>query len=64
MRERWFALITQRAIRRGSFKNVRQLIQQIDDFVTHCNSESRPFTWTATADSILQKISRVCSIIN
>jgi transposase len=62
--ERWFALITQRAIRRGSFKNVRQLIQQIADFVTHYNSKSRPFIWTATADSILEKISRICSIIN
>jgi transposase len=62
--ERWFALITQRAIRRGSFKNVRQLIQQIDDFVAHYNSKSRPFIWTATADSILDKISRICSIIN
>src|SRR5580658_7415153 len=62
--ERWFALITQRAIRRGSFRNVRQLIQQIDDFVTHYNSKTRPFIWTATADSILEKISRICSIIN
>jgi transposase len=62
--ERWFALITQRAIRRGSFRNVRQLIKQIDDFVTHYNSKSHPFIWTATADSILEKISRICSIIN
>jgi putative transposase len=62
--ERWFALITQRAIRRGSFKNVRQLIKQIDDFVTHYNSKTCPFIWTATADSILEKISRICSIIN
>jgi putative transposase len=62
--ERWFALITQRAIRRGSFKNVRQLIKQIDDFVTHYNSKTCPFIWTATADSILEKISRIRSIIN
>ncbi len=40
--ERWFALITQRAIRRGSFRNVRQLIKQIDDFVTHYNSKATP----------------------
>jgi putative transposase len=62
--ERWFTLITQRAIRHGSFRNVRQLIKQIEDFVTHYNSKSRPFIWTATADSILEKINRICSIIN
>ena len=62
--ERWFALITQRAIRRGSFRSVRELINQIDDFVSHYNSNSRPFIWTATADSILEKISRICSVIN
>jgi putative transposase len=53
--ERRFALITQRAIRRGSFPNLRELIKQIDEFVTHYNSKSRPFIWTATADSILEK---------
>jgi len=62
--ERWFALITQRAIRRGSFRNVRELINQIDEFVTHYNSNSLPFIWTATADSILDKITPICSIIN
>jgi len=62
--ERWFALINQRAIRRGSFRNVCELINQIDEFVTHYNSNSRPFIWTATADSILEKIARICPIIN
>ncbi len=62
--ERWFALITQRAIRRGSFRNVCQLIKQIVDFVTRSNSKSHPCMGTAPADSILEKISRICSIIN
>ena len=35
--ERFFALITTRAIRRGSFRSVRELIQHIDHFVTHHN---------------------------
>jgi hypothetical protein len=34
------ALITQRAIRRGSFRNVRELIKQIDEFVTHYYSKA------------------------
>ncbi|HVZ19308.1 MAG TPA: IS630 family transposase [Terriglobales bacterium] len=62
--ERWFGLITQRAIRRGSFRSVKQLVEKIDAFVHHYNRSSRPFAWTATADSILQKIVRLCSHIS
>jgi putative transposase len=62
--ERWFGLITQRAIRRGSFRSVKELVHKIDDFVQHYNRKQRPFIWTATADSILQKIARLCSRIS
>ncbi|HME32782.1 MAG TPA: transposase, partial [Terriglobales bacterium] len=62
--ERWFGLITQRAIRRGSFRCVKELVAKIDAFVQHYNRPSRPFLWTATADSILQKIARLCSHIS
>jgi len=58
--ERWFGLITQRAIRRGSFSSVKDLVQKIDHFVQNYNRQHRPFVWTATADSILQKIARLC----
>jgi transposase len=57
--ERWFGLITQRAIRRGSFTNVKELIECIRRFVRHYNQHSKPFSWTATADSILRKIERL-----
>jgi putative transposase len=62
--ERWFGLITQRAIRRGSFSSVKDLVQKIDNFVQNYNRSNRPFVWTATADSILQKITRLCSRIS
>src|SRR6201984_715485 len=62
--ERWFALITQRAIRRGSFRSVKELVQKIECFVQHYNRASRPFVWTATADSIFSKITRLCSRIS
>src|ERR1700690_2399344 len=62
--ERWFALITQRAIRRGSFRSVKELVDKIDSFVQHYNRSRRPFIWTATADSILGKIARLCSRIS
>jgi len=62
--ERWFALINQRAIRRGSFHSVRDLVEKIDAFVRNYNDAKRPFVWTATADSILAKITRLCSHIS
>ena len=62
--ERWFALITQRAIRRGSFRSVRDLVTRINQFVEHYNRNCRPFSWTATADSIFQKLARLCARIS
>jgi putative transposase len=62
--ERWFALITQRAIRRGSFGSVKDLVEKIDSSVQRYNRSHRPFVWTATADSILEKIVRLCSSIS
>src|SRR5271155_2314019 len=62
--ERWFALITQQAIRRGSFRNVRELVGKIDAYVAHYNTHKRPFVWTATANSIFDKLQRICKLIN
>jgi putative transposase len=62
--ERFFALITQRAIRRGSFDSTADLVQKIDHFIRAHNANSCPFVWTATADSILQKLARLCQRIS
>lgn len=62
--ETWFRLISQRAIRRGSFKSVKELIARIERFVAHYNKKSRPFAWTATSDSIFKKLHRLLSKIN
>ena len=62
--ERWFGIITQKAIRRGSFSNVKQLIAKIERFVDRYNTNTSPFVWTATADSILEKVQRICSLIS
>jgi len=62
--EIWFNIITQRAIRRGTFRSVKQLTDKIDRFVHNYNRETRPFVWTATADSILEKIKRLCQCIS
>jgi putative transposase len=63
MVERFFALITQKAIRRGSFSSVKDLVHKIDHFVSQYNKTCSPFTWTATADSILEKLDRLTSRI-
>ncbi len=61
--EIWFNIITQRAIRRGTFRSVRDLVAKIERFVQHYNRRCRPFVWTATPDSILEKIERLCKAI-
>jgi len=62
--ERWFGLITQQAIRRGSFRSVGELGQKIDAYVASYNLHRHPLVWTATADSILAKLQRLRKVIN
>ena len=62
--ERWFGLITQRAIRRGSFRSVKELVMKIEEFVKAYNKNCKPFTWCATADEIFEKVSRLCERIS
>ena len=61
---RRFGVITQRAIRRGSFTSVKQLRDKINRFVDDHNSTTRPFVWTATADSIIAKVERLGTLIS
>lgn len=56
MVERWFREITDKRIRRGSFKSVPELIVAIKDYVAGHNQNPRIFTWTASAERILAKI--------
>ena len=62
--EIWFNIITRKAIRRGSFTSVTQLKEKILRFTDNYNPGAHPFLWTATADSILQKIQRLCTAIS
>jgi putative transposase len=62
--ERWFGIITQRAIRRGSFSRVKELIARIELFVAAYNKTKAPFNWSTTADSSLEKLQRLCSQIS
>ena len=62
--ERWFAILTNRAIPRGSFASAKDLVARITAFVAAYNTRSQPFTWTATADDILAKLARLCNVIS
>ncbi len=54
--ERWFGLISQQAIRRGSFDSVAQLERVITRFVEHWNQDAQPLVWTKTAQQISRSI--------
>jgi putative transposase len=61
--ETWFGIITRKAIRRGSFRSTKELAEKIDLFVKSHNRNSKPFIWTATAESIFEKLERLCNAI-
>ena len=56
--ERFFALITEDAIRRGAFKSVADLEATIAEYLTNHNATPSPFVWTKPADVILAKVDR------
>jgi transposase len=56
--EIFFGKLTDKAIRRGVFKSVPDLIDAIDAYLTANNQNPEPFVWTATAEQILAKVRR------
>jgi transposase len=56
--ERWFGELTQKAVRRGVFLSVPDLVQAIEAFLAAWNENPRPFVWTAKLEEILKKIER------
>jgi transposase len=58
--ERFFAEITNRRIRRGSFRSVGELVRAIEDYLRIHNEGPRPFVWTKDADLILRKVKKAC----
>ena len=58
MVERWFAEITSKRIRRGSFTNVKELITAINGYIESHNQTPRVFVWTASVQSIMTKIAK------
>ncbi len=56
--ERWFREITDKAIRRGVFPSVPDLVSAIENHLNAGNDDPKPFVWVASAESILEKVSR------
>jgi len=62
--ERWFGLLTERQIRRGTHRSTRELEGAIMAYLTSNNKHPKPFVWTKTADEIFASIARFCQRIS
>jgi transposase len=62
--ERWFALLTERQLRRGVHRSTKELKSAINDFIQHHNRDPKPFVWHKTADQILDSVAKFCKRTN
>ena len=58
--ERFFALLTEKQIKRGAHKSVKALISDIETFIERHNANPKPLRWVKSADNILASIERFC----
>ena len=64
MVERFFRDLSEKALKRGSFYNVDDLIGAIDEYINQHNEAPKPFVWTASARDILAKVKRARVALN
>jgi hypothetical protein len=62
--ERWFREITDKRLRRGTFRSVEQLIDAIMAFIKEHNDDPQSFGWTAKAEDILAKVRRAREVVD
>jgi hypothetical protein len=62
--ERWFKEITDKRIRRGSFRSVDELVAAVDHWSEHWNDDPKPFVWHRTAEEIIAKVRRGRATLN
>jgi hypothetical protein len=62
--ERWFALLTEKQIKRGAHRSTRVLEAAIRQYLDVTNKDPKPFVWTKTADEILASVARFCHRIS
>jgi len=61
--ERWFRELTEKALRRGVFPSVPDLVAAIQAYLDAHNEDPKPFIWTASIDSILEKVGRCKAVL-
>jgi transposase len=59
--ERWFALLTDKQLRRGVHRSTKELETDIRSYIKHHNNNPKPFIWHKTADQILDSLARFCT---
>ena len=64
MIERFFRDLSERALKRGSFYNVDDLIGAITEYINAHNRNPKPFIWTASATDILAKVKRARKVLD
>jgi hypothetical protein len=57
---RWFALLTQKQLRRGVHRSTKELEDSNRRFIAHHNQDPKPFVWHKSADQILDSVARFC----
>jgi transposase len=62
--ERWFALISERHIKRGTHRSTIELERAIHQYLNIYNEDPKPFIWTKSADQILASVARFCKRIS
>jgi transposase len=62
--ERWFAMLTDKQLRRGVHRSTRELETAIARYIAVTNERPKPFVWTKTADDILASVARFCHRIS
>jgi transposase len=58
--ERWFAVLTEKQLRRGVHRSTKELKEAITAFINNHNKDPKPFIWHKTADQILDSVARFC----
>ena len=62
--ERWFSELTEKWLRRGTHRSVKELEASIGSWIKTWNTDPRPFVWHKTADEILENLARYCERIS
>lgn len=62
--ERWFREITQKRLRRGTFRSVRELIEALVGYVEAHNEQAQGMNWKALPDEILAKVRRARAVLD